>query len=306
MRKQEKNAILEWAKGLSNEELEKEYYDLVYSSLGSEAEEMYERGYDMRDIKEREAYEKYLHEKVHILEMLCEERGIKLWEEEKSDDEAPKYFDKNGNEITEGCEIRYPSGRVEKVYRTEDGQLGIDATNPKWIETGRAVPCEYGIYPLSQADTKLIEVVLVRALNGELLRELAGDMRVCYEAVKPGMMRLELEGCFGPGPEFERKTLMLVPMDMETDDIELLSDLWLSEQEKELGLPIGQSCSSNSWWAGHKDDSKDDMLTDKYDWLVEKCYQSDKLVDGLIAGAVEAAKEANQGKTSVEQDFVKE
>lgn len=87
MKKQEKNAILEWAKGLSNEELEKEYYDLVYNSLGSEAEEMYERGYDMADIREQEELEKYLHEKVGILEMLCEERGIKLWEEEKPLDE---------------------------------------------------------------------------------------------------------------------------------------------------------------------------------------------------------------------------
>lgn len=167
MKKNEKSAILEWAKGLSDEELEKEYYDLVYSSLGSEAEEMYERGYDMRDIKEREEFEKYLGEKVNILEKLCDERGIKLWEEEKPVESADIptssdeiwYFDKNGNEITEGCEIQYASGRVEKVYRAEDGQLGTDATNPKWIETGRAVPCEYGIYPFGQNELKEIEVI---------------------------------------------------------------------------------------------------------------------------------------------------
>ena len=71
MKKQEKDAILDWAKGLSNEALEDAYYDLVLNSLGSEAEEMYERGYDMADIKEREEYEKYLGEKVDILEKLC-------------------------------------------------------------------------------------------------------------------------------------------------------------------------------------------------------------------------------------------
>lgn len=75
-----------------------------------------------------------------------------------------KYFDRNGKEITEGCEIKYLHGdksleRIEKVYRTEEGELGIDATNPRWIATGRAVPCEYGIYPLNKEETEMVEVV---------------------------------------------------------------------------------------------------------------------------------------------------
>lgn len=75
-----------------------------------------------------------------------------------------KYFDRNGKEITEGCEIKYLHGdksleRIEKVYRTEESELGIDATNPKWIDTGRAVPCEYGIYPLNKEETEMVEVV---------------------------------------------------------------------------------------------------------------------------------------------------
>ena len=75
-----------------------------------------------------------------------------------------KYFDRNGKEITEGCKIKYLHGdksleRIEKVYRTEEGELGIDATNPKWIDTGRAVPCEYGIYPLNKEETEMVEVV---------------------------------------------------------------------------------------------------------------------------------------------------
>lgn len=231
----------------------------------------------------------------------------------KTENGEYRYFDKNGNEITEGCEIRYLHGdkaleRVERVYRTEDGQLGTDATNPNWIATGRAVPCEYGIYPLGQMETK--EVVLAslsveRIKNGEVLRELTGDMVVCYPAAKPGMMRLHLEGCFGPGVDDNRETLMLIPMDMASEDIDMLSDMWLSELEKELGLPVGESCSSSSWWAGHKDDSRDAELTDKYDWLVEKCYHSEKLVDNLIAGATAEAKEANQGRESVVQNFSK-
>lgn len=76
-----------------------------------------------------------------------------------------RYFDKNGVEITEGCKIRYdgtvmyPNGRVMEVYLTEDEKLGTDATNPKWIEMGRAVPCEYGIYPLTREETDSAEVV---------------------------------------------------------------------------------------------------------------------------------------------------
>lgn len=70
-----------------------------------------------------------------------------------------KYFDKNGKEIVRDCIIRYPNGREMMVYETEENELGIDATNPKWIESGRAVPCEYGIFPLNREDTEMVEVV---------------------------------------------------------------------------------------------------------------------------------------------------
>lgn len=71
-----------------------------------------------------------------------------------------KYFDKNGVEITEGCKIRYEDGTVRTVYLTDNDELGIDATNPIWVQTGRAEPCEYGIYPLNDADEAEVEVVL--------------------------------------------------------------------------------------------------------------------------------------------------
>ena len=70
-----------------------------------------------------------------------------------------KYFDKNGKEITDGCKIKFSDGRIKKVYLTEKDELGTDATNPLWIEIGRAVECEYGIYPLNEADTNEVEVV---------------------------------------------------------------------------------------------------------------------------------------------------
>lgn len=71
----------------------------------------------------------------------------------------PHYFDKHGNTITDGCTIRYADGHTKKVYLTTDGQLGMDATNLKWIESGKAAPCEYGIYPLGHNETNEVEVV---------------------------------------------------------------------------------------------------------------------------------------------------
>ena len=81
MTKSERNQIIKWANSLTNEELEKEYYDSVWDTIGSESELMYEYGWDMQDILEREKHEKWLGEKSDLLEKLCEERGIKLWEE---------------------------------------------------------------------------------------------------------------------------------------------------------------------------------------------------------------------------------
>ena len=81
MTKSEKNDIIKWANTLTDEELEKEYYDAVFDTLGSQAEEMCERGWDMQDVIEREKFEKWLMQKADLLEQLCYERGIKLWEE---------------------------------------------------------------------------------------------------------------------------------------------------------------------------------------------------------------------------------
>lgn len=71
-----------------------------------------------------------------------------------------KYYDKHGMEITEGCTIRYADGKEKKVYLTENGELGTDATNQKWIESGRAAECEFGIYPLENEETEEVEVIL--------------------------------------------------------------------------------------------------------------------------------------------------
>ena len=79
MTKSEKNEIIKWSNSVSNEELERTYYDTVYDTLGTQIDDMYELGYDMIDILEREKYEKYMRQKADLLEMLCEKRGIRLW-----------------------------------------------------------------------------------------------------------------------------------------------------------------------------------------------------------------------------------
>lgn len=79
MTKSEKNKIIKWTNTLTDEELEKEYYDAVFDTLGSQAEEMYERGWNMQDVIERNEYEKWLDQKCDLLERLCCERGIELW-----------------------------------------------------------------------------------------------------------------------------------------------------------------------------------------------------------------------------------
>ena len=79
MTKSEKNEIIKWSNTVSNEELERTYYDTVYDTLGTQIDDMYELGYDMTDILEREKYEKYMSQKADLLEMLCVKRGIKLW-----------------------------------------------------------------------------------------------------------------------------------------------------------------------------------------------------------------------------------
>ena len=53
----------------------------MFDALGSQTEEMYERGYDIADILEREKYERWLSIQSDMLEMICSERGIELWEE---------------------------------------------------------------------------------------------------------------------------------------------------------------------------------------------------------------------------------
>lgn len=85
MNQRELKKLKKWTDTLTDEQLKKEYYDAMYQTLGSQAEEMYERGYDIADILEREKYEKELCRKSDMLEYLCAERNIKLWDNPHED-----------------------------------------------------------------------------------------------------------------------------------------------------------------------------------------------------------------------------
>ena len=79
MNKREYAKLKKWADTLTDEELKEEYYKITFQTLGSQAEEMYERGYDIADIQEREKYERWLSRQSDMLEDLCRQRGIQLW-----------------------------------------------------------------------------------------------------------------------------------------------------------------------------------------------------------------------------------
>jgi hypothetical protein len=73
------------------------------------------------------------------------------------------YHDRHGVELNAGDYIRFTeNGKPMMLYqwKNEDGEIGLgtDATNPKWIGSGRAEPCEYGIYPLDNSDMETCEL----------------------------------------------------------------------------------------------------------------------------------------------------
>ena len=82
MTRRDKERIKKRAREITVEELEAEYYKAVFDCLGSQTERMYELGYDIADIMEREKIEDDLCEEADVLEEICYERGIRLWQKE--------------------------------------------------------------------------------------------------------------------------------------------------------------------------------------------------------------------------------
>lgn len=75
-------------------------------------------------------------------------------------EDGARYFDMNGEEIHWG-DIVLMNGREQEVYPIAsstalDGYLGVDATNPSWIESGRAYRCQFGVYQFERDDEPVI------------------------------------------------------------------------------------------------------------------------------------------------------
>ena len=68
------------------------------------------------------------------------------------------YKDMNGKSFYDGCMVRHPNGRIERVYASVDGGFGFDAANPKWIEMGRAMAGEL-LYPITADEAEELEIV---------------------------------------------------------------------------------------------------------------------------------------------------
>lgn len=66
---------------LTDEELKSKTYDAIFDCLGSQVDAMVEFGYDASDIADRVEYESFLSSYSDVLMLLCDERGIVLFDE---------------------------------------------------------------------------------------------------------------------------------------------------------------------------------------------------------------------------------
>lgn len=67
-----------------------------------------------------------------------------------------EYKDKHGKKIQEGMSIKHIDGDVEKVYKSDDGELGLNASNENFIGFN---PIHRELYPLYQFDLREWEIV---------------------------------------------------------------------------------------------------------------------------------------------------
>ena len=78
------------------------------------------------------------------------------------------YFDKNGNQIKAGMDIRMADGSFERVYETTDAygnpDLGINASNEEYLERHPYASREY--YSLCNFDMSEVEIVDQMELPG--------------------------------------------------------------------------------------------------------------------------------------------
>jgi len=67
-----------------------------------------------------------------------------------------RYFDKHGEEIKEDMKLRHDDGTIELVYKSDDGDLGFNASNENWVGFD---PNSRELYPLYQFPLSEYEIV---------------------------------------------------------------------------------------------------------------------------------------------------
>ena len=80
MTKKEISQIRLECESLTDEELKNKTYIAIYDSLGSEVDAMFDFGYDPSDIADRVEYESFACNYSELLQLLCDERGIILFD----------------------------------------------------------------------------------------------------------------------------------------------------------------------------------------------------------------------------------
>lgn len=73
-----------------------------------------------------------------------------------------RYFDSNNEEIKEGMTVQHEDGDIEKVYKTNDDDLGFNASNENYRGFD---PLFRELYPLYQFNTR--EYTIIDKGNGK-------------------------------------------------------------------------------------------------------------------------------------------
>lgn len=93
------------------------------------------------------------------------------------------YYDKVGNELHDGDYVLYDDGRIKQLCLTESGQLGVDATHPMWVRTGRAVAFEYGAYPLEEQEMETLTKIQGVDKAKEVIMQMCEPTEWCDDVV---------------------------------------------------------------------------------------------------------------------------
>lgn len=102
---------------------------------------------------------------IEILDLLGIDVLIRNGEMERDFRMCREYFDKNGTEIKEGMILRHDDGDLELVYKSDDNDLGFNATNRNY--KFHCPEFSIQLYPLSSFDMREWAIVNKEDLSEE-------------------------------------------------------------------------------------------------------------------------------------------